>query len=81
MSIVSIIQVQGDRVLEAVRQAVEWAGGFEIAPGSTVLLKPNVVHPSPSVSSLTNSQFLPLPGWTRVVWRPVIFICVSLRGG
>jgi len=50
MSIVSIIRVEDEQVESAVRQAVEQAGGFEIPPGGTVLLKPNVVHPSPSGS-------------------------------
>jgi len=50
MSIVSIVQVHSDRVEDAVREAVAQAGGLEIAPGSTVLLKPNGVTPSPSGS-------------------------------
>jgi uncharacterized protein (DUF362 family) len=50
MSIVSIVQVQEEQIERAVRQAVQWAGGLDIRPGATVLLKPNVVHPSPSGS-------------------------------
>jgi uncharacterized protein (DUF362 family) len=50
MSTVSIVQVHGEQIDRAVRQAVERAGGLEIPPGATVLLKPNVVHPSPSGS-------------------------------
>jgi uncharacterized protein (DUF362 family) len=52
MPVVSIVQVEGERVEEAVRRATELAGGFpsRIAPGSTVLVKPNVVSPSPSGS-------------------------------
>jgi uncharacterized protein (DUF362 family) len=52
MSVVSIVKVQGDRVEHAVRQAIEMAGGLEAAipSGSSVLIKPNVVSPSPSGS-------------------------------
>ena len=50
MSVVSIVQVRGQKIEEAVRCAVELSGGFEIPSGATVLLKPNVVHPSPSGS-------------------------------
>jgi len=52
MSVVSIARVKDDRVQDAVRQAIEMAGGLEatIPPGSSVLIKPNVVSPSPSGS-------------------------------
>ncbi|MDF1515681.1 MAG: DUF362 domain-containing protein, partial [Anaerolineae bacterium] len=49
MSIVSIVKVEEADVLGAVRQAAELVGGFEIIhPGMTVLIKPNLVKPSPS---------------------------------
>jgi uncharacterized protein (DUF362 family) len=50
MSIVSIVRVQKEQIEETVRHAVQLAGGLNIRPGATVLLKPNVVHPSPSGS-------------------------------
>lgn len=51
MSTVSIVQVQGERVEDAVRRAIELAGGLPpLSPASTVLLKPNVVGPLPSGS-------------------------------
>lgn len=52
MSVVSIVKVEGDRVEDAVRHAIEMAGALEAAipPGSSVLIKPNVVSPSPSGS-------------------------------
>ena len=51
MPTVSIVKVQDEGVEDAVRQAVALAGGLPgIGPGSTVLLKPNVVNPSPSGS-------------------------------
>jgi uncharacterized protein (DUF362 family) len=52
MPVVSIVTVEGDCVQYAVRRAIEIAGGLEavIPPGSSVLLKPNVVSPSPSGS-------------------------------
>ena len=57
MSVVSILQVGEEQVIQAVRQAVELAGGFDIPHGATVLLKPNVVHPSPSGSgSITDTR-------------------------
>ena len=51
-SAVSILKVEGDRVEDAVRKAIEMAGSLEAAipPGSSVLIKPNVVSPSPSGS-------------------------------
>ena len=51
-SAVSIVKVEGDRVEDAVREAIELAGGLEAAipPGSSVLIKPNVVSPSRSGS-------------------------------
>jgi uncharacterized protein (DUF362 family) len=59
MSVVSIVKVEGDRVEDAVRHAIELAGGLEavIPPGSSVLIKPNVVSPSPSGSGrITDAQ-------------------------
>jgi uncharacterized protein (DUF362 family) len=52
MTIVSIVKVEDERVEGAVRRAIELAGGLppEIAPASTVLIKPNVVNASPSGS-------------------------------
>ena len=50
MPAVSIVRVADDCVEDAVRRAVALAGGLQIAPGATVLLKPNVVSPSPSGS-------------------------------
>jgi uncharacterized protein (DUF362 family) len=50
MSIVSIVRVQSQQIEKAVRKAVQLADGFHIPAGATVLLKPNVVHPSPSGS-------------------------------
>jgi len=43
MSIVSIVRVQKEQIEETVRHAVQLAGGLNIRPGATVLLKPNVV--------------------------------------
>jgi uncharacterized protein (DUF362 family) len=57
MSIVSIVQAQEGQIERAVRQAVQLAGGLDVRPGATVLLKPNVVHPSPSGSgSITDAR-------------------------
>ena len=52
MSIVSIVRVEDERVEDAVRRSVELAGGLasRIPSGATVLIKPNVVTPSPSGS-------------------------------
>ncbi len=52
MAIVSIVRVENERVEEAVRRAVELAGGLEahIPAEASVLIKPNVVNPSPSGS-------------------------------
>jgi uncharacterized protein (DUF362 family) len=52
MSVISIARVEGDHVEDAVRRSIELAGGLGaiISTGSTVLLKPNVVSPSPSGS-------------------------------
>jgi len=52
MSIVAMVKVEGKQIEDAVRSAVELAGGFPptVAPGSTVLIKPNVASPSPSGS-------------------------------
>jgi uncharacterized protein (DUF362 family) len=51
-SVVSILKVKGDRVEDAVREAIEIAGGLEatIPPGASVPIKPNAVSPSPSGS-------------------------------
>ena len=52
MSTVSIVTVEDERVEDAVRRAVELACDLSsvIPPGSNVLIKPNVVAPSPSGS-------------------------------
>ena len=53
MSVVSIVKMlQGDDVEGTVRKAVAMAGDLPptVRPGATVLIKPNVVHPSPSGS-------------------------------
>ena len=50
MSVVSIVRVEDECIDGAVRRAVDLAGGFKIPLGSTVLIKPNVVSPSPSGS-------------------------------
>ncbi|MFH0871550.1 MAG: DUF362 domain-containing protein, partial [bacterium] len=49
---VSIVKVQGDRIEEAVRQAVSLAGGLEkaIRSDTKVLVKPNLCRPAPSGS-------------------------------
>ena len=51
-SVVSIAKVAGNRVEDVVREAIEMAGdlGAAIPSGSSVLIKPNVVSPSPSGS-------------------------------
>ena len=50
-SVVSIIKVENTQVLEAVRRALALCHGLDrIEPGDTVLLKPNLVKPSPSGS-------------------------------
>jgi uncharacterized protein (DUF362 family) len=52
MSEVAIVRVEDEQVDDAVRQAIDLAGGFasSIRVGSTVLIKPNVVGPYPSGS-------------------------------
>jgi len=52
MSVVSIAKLQDNRIEDAVRRAIELGGGLEtvIPPRSAVLIKPNVVSPSPSGS-------------------------------
>lgn len=50
MPTVSIVHVEADRVEEAMRRAVGLAGGFPDASGAKVLIKPNIVGPSPSGS-------------------------------
>ena len=52
MPVVSIVRVEDERVEEAVRSAIELAGDFvaRISSGATVLIKPNLVTPSPSGS-------------------------------
>ncbi len=50
-SVVSIVKVDDEQVLDAVRRAVTLCGGMDrIEAGATVLLKPNLVKPSPSGS-------------------------------
>ncbi|OGO06232.1 MAG: hypothetical protein A2Y73_00700 [Chloroflexi bacterium RBG_13_56_8] len=55
MAVVSITKVEDERVEEAVRRAVELAGGFDaqLKAGANVLIKPNVVGLSPSGSGNT----------------------------
>ncbi len=54
MSAVSIVKVEGEEILAAVRQAGELVKGFDvIKPGMTVLIKPNLVKPSPSGAGVT----------------------------
>ena len=52
MPVVSIVKVGDDQAEDAVRRAIELAGGLpsEIGPGATVLVKPNVVNASRSGS-------------------------------
>lgn len=52
MSVVSIIKMEDDFVQYAVRRAIEITSSLEavIPSGSSVLIKPNVVSPSPSGS-------------------------------
>jgi len=50
MTAVSIARVVEERIEEAVRQAVELAGGFPPLAGAVVLIKPNVVSPCTSGS-------------------------------
>ena len=53
MSIVSIVKVHNSRVDDAVRQAVDLIDGMSIlTPGCKVLIKPNLVKPSPSGSGI-----------------------------
>jgi len=54
MSVVSIVDVEEDRVGDAVGRATELAGGLasRILSGATVLIKPNLVMPSPSRSGI-----------------------------
>ena len=67
MCAVSIVKVERERVEDAVYCAVELAGGLErYAPGSTVLIKPNVVSPSRSGSGkITDARVT--GGVTRMV--------------
>jgi uncharacterized protein (DUF362 family) len=54
MSIVSIVKVKNNNVTAAIRTASELVGGFDIIqPGMTVLVKPNLVKPSPSGAGMT----------------------------
>ena len=54
MSIVSIIKVENYDVLSAIRKAGELVNGFDIIKsGMTVLIKPNLVKPSPSGAGVT----------------------------
>ena len=52
MSVVSVVRVEDEQVEQAVRRGVKLAGGWNevVRPGATVLIKPNVVGPSPSGS-------------------------------
>jgi uncharacterized protein (DUF362 family) len=52
MPVVSIVRLEGDHIEDAVRHAIDLVGGLDavIPAGSSVLLKPNVVSPSPSGS-------------------------------
>lgn len=53
MSIVSIVKVHQSRVTEAVTQAIDLIHGMSVVkPGDTVLIKPNLVKPSPSGSGI-----------------------------
>lgn len=53
LSIVSITRVADDRVKEAVQQAIDLVDGLSVMePGMTVLIKPNLVKPSPSGSGV-----------------------------
>ncbi|MBN1248799.1 MAG: DUF362 domain-containing protein [Anaerolineae bacterium] len=53
MSIVSIARVHNNRVDEAVHRAVDLVHGMSIVrPGDCVLIKPNLVKPSPSGSGI-----------------------------
>jgi uncharacterized protein (DUF362 family) len=50
-SVVSIVNVENDQVLEAVRRGLMLCEGLDrLQAGATVLLKPNLVKPSPSGS-------------------------------
>ena len=51
MPTVSLVRVQDDQIDAAVRQAMEQAGAADVLfSGASVLLKPNLVKPSPSGS-------------------------------
>lgn len=53
MSIVSIVKVHQDQVTDAVSQAIDLIDGLAaLKPGDTVLVKPNLVKPSPSGSGI-----------------------------
>jgi len=53
MSIVSIVKVHQSHVTEAVRRAVRLVHGMSvIRPADTVLIKPNLIRPSPSGSGI-----------------------------
>ena len=60
MSKVSIVRIDGDRISQAVRAAIDLVGGMAevVRPGETVLLKPNwcVVPAEPKVGVVTNPQ-------------------------
>ena len=77
MSVVSIVKVQDEGVEDAVRQAVALAGGLPgIGQGSTVLLKPNVVNPSPSGSGqITDARVTEAVAKMVMERRPKRIIC------
>ncbi len=53
MSIVSIVKAEEGDVKRAVQRAIDLVDGFSmLKPGDTVLLKPNLVKPSPSGSGI-----------------------------
>jgi uncharacterized protein (DUF362 family) len=53
MSIVSITKAGDGRVAEAVRQAIDLVNGLSmVEPGAMVLIKPNLIKPSPSGSGV-----------------------------
>ncbi len=54
MAIVSIVKTNGN-VEEGVRKAVELAGGIDIEPGASILIKPNLSCAKPSGSGLVTS--------------------------
>lgn len=55
---VSIVKVKGGQVQDAVRQAMEWLGGFQafLKPGQSVMLKPNYTGNLPQDSGGVTSN-------------------------